>query len=91
MSSTIYKACASIYLACLHQNKNLPFDPRPWWHVFIGPSNDHDLIDACNALLALRDENCVEGYKEAIRKYVISLVDGGSFNDPGSYIWNAID
>ena len=78
-------------MSCLHENKTLPLDPRPWWHVFIGPSYDQDLVDVCNALLALRDENCVKGYREAMRKYVISMVDGGSFIDPGSFIWNYID
>jgi hypothetical protein len=66
-------------------------EPRPWWHAFIGPGHDEGLSNVCNALLALRDGNCIAGYKDAMQKYVISLVDGGSFSDPGSYIWNTID
>ncbi len=65
--------------------------PQPWWHVFIGPHCDEHLSDVCNALSALQDENCIVGYEDAMKKYVVSLIDGGSFNDPGSYIWNFTD
>jgi len=72
-------------------NEILPCNPRPWWYIFIGPNHDEDLSIVCNALLALEDLNCVTGFYDAMKKYVVSLVDGGSFNDPGSYIWNALD
>jgi len=84
-------ACGAIYLASLHGKEILPMEPRPWWYVFIGLGHDQDLSNVCNALLALRDEHCIPGYTDAMKKYVISLVEGGSFNDPGSYSWNAID
>ena len=68
----------------MQEKKILPMEPRPWWHVFIGPGCDQDLSNVCNALLALCDENCVVGYKDSMRKYIVSLIEGGSFNDPGS-------
>lgn len=94
------QACAAIYLASIDQGIVLPLTPRPWWHVFIGPNYDQDLSIVCNSLLALNDDDCIDGYQDAMKKYVVSLVEedentcgngGGSFNDPGSYIWNAID
>ena len=87
------------YCQC-HTTTTLPMKPHHWWHVFIGPNADEDLSIVCNSLLALQDKNCVHGYKEAMTLFVTSLIDddsggggggGGSFNDPGSYIWNAID
>jgi hypothetical protein len=85
------QACAAIYLACYQNNILLPLKPRPWWEVFIGTNHEQDLSNICNALLALGDEGCIEGYSEALRTYVISLEENGSFNDPGSYIWKTLD
>lgn len=71
--------------------------PRPWWHVFIGPNRDKELSIVCNALLSLKTYstsdvvNEHEYYQDAMKKYIVSLVNEGSFLDPGSYIWNAID
>uniref|UniRef100_A0A7S3V5W6 Cyclin-like domain-containing protein n=1 Tax=Chaetoceros debilis TaxID=122233 RepID=A0A7S3V5W6_9STRA len=84
-------ACAAIYLACIEQDISLPMVPRPWWHAFVGGNNDDELSTICNAMLALGDYDCVEGYKWATEGYVVSLVEDGSFCDPGSYIWNAFD
>ena len=72
---------------------------------------DADLSNVCNALLALcyegtegEDEECVEGYRDALRVFLVSLVPGkhvggggGSFNDPmggrgeGGFVWNSFD
>ena len=100
-------ACAAIHLACFDNDDetsiSLPLSPRPWWHAFVGSDQDEDLSIICNAILALGlglgggggdddDDDCVEGYMvDATKKYVVSLVDGGSFCDPGSFIWNAMD
>jgi len=85
-------ACAAIHLACVNQNIHLPQSPRPWWQVFIGLGQDGDLSNVCNALLALHDEE-YEGYYDVMRKFVVSLVEVGSFNDPdstkGSFVWNS--
>lgn len=89
-------ACAAIHLACVDENAmekiSLGMQPNPWWVSFIGSGRDQDMATICNALLALQDDHCVEGYSDARNKYVISLVeDGGCFCDPGGYIWNMLD
>lgn len=89
-------ACAAIHLACVDENVietiSLGMQPKPWWVSFVGSDRDQDMATICNALLALRDEHCIEGYSEARKKYVVSLVeDGGCFCDPGGYIWNMLD
>jgi len=89
-------ACAAIHLACVDENVmdkiSLGMQPNPWWVSFVGSGRDQDMATICNALLALKDDDCVEGYSEARNKYVISLVeDGGCFCDPGGYIWNMLD
>ena len=100
-------ACAAIHLACFHDdNENgddgnnhdhrgssvaLPLSPAPWWHAFVGSGKDDDISIICNALLALGDNTCVDGYIDATKKYVVSLVEDGSFCDPGSFSSNAMD
>jgi len=106
-------ACAAIYLACHQKNIDLPLTPRPWWQVFIGVERCTDLSNVCNALLALccYDEEgdggeCMDGYRDALRVFVVSLVPrtqdgggGGSFNDPRGegggnkpgFVWNSFD
>mmetsp|Transcript_4629 Transcript_4629/g.8886 ORF Transcript_4629/g.8886 Transcript_4629/m.8886 type:complete len:357 (-) Transcript_4629:76-1146(-) len=84
-------ACAAIHLACIESNISLPMDPRPWWESFVGQGKSQDLSTVCNAILALGDVDCVEGYFEASNTYLVSLVQGGSFCDPGSYSWNAME
>ena len=87
-------ACASIILATSSAGgtndagTSLPMHPRPWWEVFIGPNRDEDLIAVCNAVLGLGDCTLASS-RDAMRGYVPSLVEGGgSFTDPGSYLWN---
>lgn len=84
-------ACGSIHLSCIELSILLPLEPMPWWHAFVGTKSDSELSIICNALLALKDEYCVNGYYNAMHKYVVSLIEDGSFCDPGSYIWNAYD
>jgi len=83
-------ACAAIYLACLDTHICLPTDPRPWYYVFIGEKSDQDLSNTCNAILSLGDEK-LEGYRDVMRTFIVSLVEGGSFNDPGSFLWESND
>jgi len=64
--------------------------PRPWWDVFVGPERGDDLIAVCNAILALGGDDSAWRMR-AMRGFVPSLVDGGSFNDPGSYVWDALE
>lgn len=84
-------ACAAIHLACIELGVSLPMDPRPWWESFVGQGKSQDLSNICNAILALGDVDCTEGYFEASNTYLISLIKGGSFCDPGSYSWNAME
>jgi Cdk activating kinase (CAK)/RNA polymerase II transcription initiation/nucleotide excision repair factor TFIIH/TFIIK, cyclin H subunit len=84
-------ACAAIHLACIKLDVSLPMDPRPWWESFVGQGKSQELSNICNAILALGDVDCVEGYFEASNTYLISLVKDGSFCDPGSYSWNAME
>jgi len=97
-------ACASIILATSSSSASttttsttmtmLPMQPRPWWEVFIGPDRDEDLIAICNAVLGLggqdddEDATATGEIQDAMRGYVPSLVEGGSFTDPGSYLWH---
>lgn len=94
-------ACAAILLATTNapvQNA-LPMTPRPWWEVFVGPGRGDDLVAVCNAILALYEssdggDSSVEGQVrmlQAMRGFVPSLVEGGSFNDPGSFVWDALE
>ena len=96
-------ACAAILLATTgtttqqqqqqKQHKQLPMTPRPWWEVFVGPGRGDDLIAVCNAILALNDDDDDgrDWRTEAMRGFVPSLVKGGSFNDPGSFSWDALE
>lgn len=89
-------ACAAILLATQHQQQQqqqqqLPMTPRPWWEVFVGPGRGEDLITVCNAILALDDVDDGNWRMEAMRGFVPSLVKGGSFNDPGSFSWDALE
>ena len=74
--------------------------PRPGWEVFVGPGRGDDLAAVCNAILALcemgdGEDSSVESNRgqmlQATRGFVPSLVDGGSFNDPGSFVWDALE
>jgi len=99
-------ACAAILLATTRDSaqtrqQQLSMTPRPWWEVFVGPGRGDDLVAMCNAILALGGgEEAREEEKspkddgdwrmEAMRGFVPSLVKGGSFNDPGSFSWEAL-
>eukprot|EP00559_Dactyliosolen_fragilissimus_P003575 CAMPEP_0184864220 /NCGR_PEP_ID=MMETSP0580-20130426/14145_1 /TAXON_ID=1118495 /ORGANISM="Dactyliosolen fragilissimus" /LENGTH=235 /DNA_ID=CAMNT_0027362913 /DNA_START=507 /DNA_END=1211 /DNA_ORIENTATION=+ len=78
--------CAAIYLASLDENILLPMKPRPWWEAFVGSGQDENMSLVCNSILALGDDK-MSGYEQAMRTYIVSLVNGGSFNDPGSHVW----
>ena len=98
-------ACAAILLATTNgpkgetQTRNanaLPLTPRPWWEVFVGPGRGDDLVAVCNAILALQESsdgggNSSAGMMQAMRGFVPSLVERGSFNDPGSFVWDALE
>ena len=100
-------ACAAILLATTNApggeaQHALPMAPRPWWEVFVGPGRGDDLVAVCNAILALQDSSDSDGGNpsvesnwgqmlQAMRGFVPSLVDGGSFNDPGSFVWDTLE
>ena len=98
-------ACAAILLATTNAPEGeaqhaLPMAPRPWWEVFVGPGRGDDLVAVCNAILALSEigdggDSSVESnwgqMLQAMRGFVPSLVEGGSFNDHGSFVWDALE
>ena len=98
-------ACAAILLATTNAPEGeaqhaLPMAPRPWWEMFVGPGRGDDLVAVCNAILALSeigdggDSSVGSNWGQmlqAMRGFVPSLVEGGSFNDPGSFVWDALE
>ncbi|KAL3802077.1 hypothetical protein HJC23_010833 [Cyclotella cryptica] len=82
-------ASAAILMACINHNIPLPFRPRPWWEVFIGPDRGHDLSAVCNAVLAVGDVDDVDVSRSKYA-FVPSLLEDGSFNDPESYLWSVL-
>uniref|UniRef100_A0A7S2LFH7 Cyclin-like domain-containing protein n=1 Tax=Leptocylindrus danicus TaxID=163516 RepID=A0A7S2LFH7_9STRA len=81
-------ACAAIHMAAcdLGPEHALPVEPEPWWVVFVGNERGKDLSQVCNAILALSDPEITEIPN---RTFIPSLLKDGSFNDPGSFIWEA--
>jgi hypothetical protein len=66
--------------------------PQPWWEIFVGSGKTMALVTAANAILGLcnmtRTETASGDSLVASRGFVKSLIkDGGSFNDPGSFLW----
>lgn len=100
-------ACAAILLATTKAPEGeaqhaLPMTPRPWWEVFVGPGRGADLVTICNALLGLcesseevdtSEDGCTgNNWRiKAMRGFVSSLVEGGSFNDPSSFVWDTLE
>lgn len=83
-------ACAAIHMACVNEAFSLPYEPRPWWEVFVGPHKDEDMSNVCNAILRLLDET-QRDVRIASRAFVVPLVEQGSFNDAESYLWSVAD
>lgn len=61
----------------------------PWWRVFVGHDCSKDLSTICNALVGLTQRK--ELMQLASTAFVKSIVEGGSFNDPDSYLWDQSD
>lgn len=67
--------------------------PQPWWEIFVGSGKTMELVTAANAILGLcnmtKTETALGDSLVASRGFVKSLItkDGGSFNDPGSFLW----
>lgn len=73
--------------------------PQPWWDKFVGKSFSEEITIAANAILGLCNldkEIEAEALADSLLAsggYVCSLVKngGGSFNDPGSFLWDQIE
>jgi hypothetical protein len=80
-------ACAAIFLTALDLNVDLPMEPVPWWQVFCGPDKETEISTVANAVLGLVEATSITAV--ASSEFVVSLVPGGSFNDPGSFLWES--
>ena len=92
------QATSSIFLAALDFSLDLPLSPQPWWEIFVGKTLSGDIATAANAILGLcrlDEENEAEALTDSLIAtggYVRSLVrNGGSFNDPGSFLCEQIE
>jgi hypothetical protein len=78
-------------------NIALPIEPRCWWELFLeddSPSKaknsnnnsqcSQNLSTVANAILGLVEYERVDPSHE---RFLPSLVAGGSFNDPDSFLW----
>jgi len=71
-------------------------EPRPWWEFFLGktPTNSYDTSNAvlmgqqvsiiANFMIGLREH---ENKHPSSKGFLKSLVPGGSFNDPDTFLW----
>ncbi len=77
---------------------DLPLTPQPWWHILVGKTVDHEIFTAANAILGLCNldmDTDMDNQQEAHVDFLISskgfvascVKNGGSFNDPGSFLW----
>ena len=83
----LFQACAAIHLAARDCNVNMP--EGPWWRVFVGLDCSLALSTIMNALVGLVQEQKVTDV--ASLAYVKSVVEGGSFLDPDSFLWDQSD
>jgi len=98
-------ACAAVYVALLDRQETVVIDDRknssaPWWHVVCGSTHDHELSIVGNALLALADAatnatrstgDDADDVRIADQAFLKSHCEGnGSFNDPGSFVWEML-
>lgn len=88
--------CAAVFLAALDLDVVLPTEPRPWWELFLetrdGTDNTHlhrsgqEISTVANAILGMQEYERVD---PSYKTFLPSLVDGGSFNDPDSFIYES--
>ena len=88
-----FQTCAAIYLAAADFDLTLPVEPRPWWEFFVGNttnsnnmSRGQQISTTANAILGLHE---YERSNPSFKGFLPSLVPGGSFNDPGSFLWES--
>lgn len=80
-------ACTAIFLTALDLNVDLPLEPLPWWQVFCGSDKEVEISIVANAVLGLVEATSITAV--ASKAFVVSLVPEGSFNDPGSFLWES--
>lgn len=80
-------ACTAIFLTALDLNVDLPSKPVPWWQVFCGSDKEAEISTVANAALGLVEATSITAV--ASKAFVVSLMPEGSFNDPGSFLWES--
>jgi len=87
-----------MYLAASDYNFSLPTTPHPWWEQFLGSATTstdagsgnrqwgEEIATVANAILGLRE---YERNNPPHEKFLPSLMPGGSFNDPDSFLWES--
>lgn len=74
---------------------SLPLDPNPWWEILIGEKQSHLIAEAANSLVGFAIEGQTNDkpseFEVASLGFVKSLLPGGSFNDPGSFLWEEFE
>lgn len=77
---------------------SLPLRPTPWWEILLGAHKSAEVAEAANALIGIALETEVPGsdsestdFEIAKSGFLRSLLDGGSFNDPGSFLWEELE
>ena len=76
--------CAAIHLAAT--DLKLTLLPTTWWELFLDNTinSKKDLATVANAILGIME---YEQNTPSHDKFLPSLVKGGSFNDPESFLW----
>jgi hypothetical protein len=94
----VSQAAGSIFLAARDFSLDLPMSPQPWWEKLVGKTFSEEIAIAANAILglcSLDNEKEAESLADSLiasRGYVCSLMKNeGSFNDPGSFLWDQIE
>jgi len=80
-------ASSSILLAAQDFMIDLPTAPQPWWEIFVGKGKSIEIVTVANAILGLVETTLMDSVV-ASRGFVKSLIKDGSFNDPGSFLWD---
>jgi hypothetical protein len=89
----VVQTCAAIYLAATDLKLTLPMKPEPWWERFLGTegSTKRDggvkIATVANAILGLMEYERTS--PTVMMGFLPSLIPGGSFNDPDSFLWES--
>jgi hypothetical protein len=77
-SAALYLARLDAGMACTKCDGAAPCEPQ-------------DVANVCNALLSVQIDNLSQDEREACFGFLPSLEKNGSFNDPGSFLWELLE